>query len=142
MAIHILIADDYRIVREGLRLLLTSDTELHIDGEATSGIEAIEKARYFRPDVVLMDTFLPVLDGIGATAIIRRELPATEVLLLIENHDNLTIINAIRAGAIGYVLKDSYATDMRTAIRAAAAGQVYLSPLIADAPFLPTIQTL
>ncbi|GER89535.1 hypothetical protein KDW_49540 [Dictyobacter vulcani] len=129
MTISILIVDDYRVVREGLRALLVSDEELQIVAEASDGLDAVEQARRWRPDVVLMDAELPAMDGIEATAIIRQDLPTTEVLVLTETHAGLDIIKAIRAGAIGYLLKNAQATDLRTAIRAAAAGQVYLSPV-------------
>ncbi|GCE31113.1 hypothetical protein KDA_65970 [Dictyobacter alpinus] len=131
MTIRILIVDDYCVIRAGLRALLQPDEELQIVAEATDGRDAIEKALKWRPDVVLMDTVLPTMDGISATAIIRKDLPTTEVLILTDTHNGLDIIKAIRAGAIGYLLKNAQATDLRTAIRAAAVGQVYLSPVTA-----------
>lgn len=129
MTIRILIVDDDRVVRESLRALLISDEELQIVAEASNGLDAVVQAHRWRPAVVLMDAELPAMDGIKATAIIRQDLPTTEVLVLTATHEGLDIIKAIRAGAIGYLLKNAQATDLRTAIRAAAAGQVYLSPV-------------
>lgn len=131
MPIRILIADDHPIVRQGLRTYLGMDPELEVVGEATDGAEAVRLAHDLRPDLVLMDLLMPVMDGITATAAIRRELPDTEVLALTSVVEDQLVVNAIQAGAIGYLLKDTEVTDLRRAIRAAAAGQVQLSPEIA-----------
>lgn len=128
MSIRILIADDHSVVRQGLRMFLGLDQELDVVGEATNGAEAIDLARQLQPDVVLMDLLMPVVDGIAATSTIRRELPNTEVLALTSVLEDEKVIGAIRAGAIGYLLKDTEADELRNAIKAAAAGQVQLSP--------------
>lgn len=128
MAIRVLIVDDHSVVREGLRMFLRRDPELKVVDEAADGAEAVEKARQLRPDIVLMDLLLPVMDGIVATSTIRRELPETEVLVLTSMLDSASVAGAIRAGAIGYLLKDAQASELRAAIKAAAAGQVQLSP--------------
>jgi NarL family two-component system response regulator LiaR len=128
MSIRVLIVDDHSVVREGLHMFLGRDPELEVVGEAVDGAEAIEKARNLRPDVVLMDLLIPVVDGITAIATIRRELPETEVIVLTSVLDNDSVARAIRAGAIGYLLKDAQAAELRAAIKAAAAGQVQLSP--------------
>ena len=128
MVIRVLIADDHSVVREGLRMFLARDSELTIVGEAADGAEAIERARQLRPDVVVMDLLMPVVDGIEATRTIRRELPDTEVLALTSVLERASVVEAIRAGAIGYLLKDTQAYELRSAIKAAAAGQVQLSP--------------
>jgi DNA-binding NarL/FixJ family response regulator len=128
MAIHVVIADDHTVVREGLRMFLRLDPDLEIVGEAADGAEALRLARQLRPDVVLMDLLMPVMDGIVATAAIRQELPETEVLALTSVLEDETVVGAIRAGAIGYVLKDTRAETLCQAIKAAAAGQVQLSP--------------
>ncbi|TMD67666.1 MAG: response regulator transcription factor [Chloroflexi bacterium] len=127
MSIRILIVDDHSVVREGLRMFLGRDPELHIVGEAASGIEAIEKARHLRPDIVLMDLLLPGMNGIAATAEIRRELPETGVLILTSSQDHASVIACMRAGAIGYMIKDAQGAELRTAIKSAAAGKVQLS---------------
>jgi len=128
MAIQVLIADDHSVVRQGLRMFLSSDPELEIVGEARDGAEAVRLARQLRPDVVLMDLLMPVMDGIAATAAIRREVPATEVVALTSVLEDAAVVDAVRAGAIGYLLKDADAHELRRAIKAAAAGQVHLSP--------------
>src|SRR6266702_818455 len=124
MAIRVLIADDHSVVREGLRMFLGRDPELAVIGEAADGEEAVRLARQLRPDVVLM----PVLDGIAATSAIRSELPETEVIALTSVLESAAVVGAVKAGAIGYLLKDTQAHELRRAIKAAAAGQVQLSP--------------
>jgi NarL family two-component system response regulator LiaR len=127
MTIRILIVDDHRVVREGVRVFLAHDPELEVVDEAADGAEAIEKARLLRPDVVLMDLLLPVIDGIAATSVIRRELPGTEVIALSSAIEGASVTSAIRAGAIGYLVKDAQAAELQSAIKAAAAGQIHLS---------------
>jgi DNA-binding NarL/FixJ family response regulator len=128
MPIRILIADDHSVVRRGLRMFLSDDAELEVVGEARDGAEAISEARALRPDVVLMDLLMPVMDGITATGVIRGELPDTEVIALTSVLEDAAVVGAVRAGAIGYLLKDTRGEDLCRAIRAAAAGQVQLSP--------------
>ena len=127
MTIRILIVDDHSVVREGLRIFLGRDSELEIVDEAADGAEAIEKARRLRPDVVLMDLLIPVIDGISATSIIRRESPETRVIALTSVVDSALVTGSIRAGAVGYLLKDAQANELRSVIKAVAAGQVQLS---------------
>jgi DNA-binding NarL/FixJ family response regulator len=127
MGIRVLLVDDHSVVREGLRILLSRDPDLEVVGEAADGAEAIEQARQLRPDVVVMDLLMPVLDGIAATRAIRTQLPETEVLALTSVLENASVVEAIRAGAIGYLFKDTQAAELRSAIKAAAAGQVHLS---------------
>ena len=131
MAIRVLIVDDHSVVRQGLRMFLGSDPELEIVGEARDGAEALRLAHQLHPDVVLMDLLMPVMDGIQATAAIRREVPDTEVVALTSVLEDALVIDAVRAGAIGYLLKDTEAHELRRAIKAAAAGQVQLSPQVA-----------
>ena len=128
MTTRVLIADDHGVVRQGLRMFLGSDPELEIVGEARDGAEAVSLTRQLHPDVVLMDLLMPVMDGIAATAAIRREAPDTEVVALTSVLEDAAVIDAMRAGAIGYLLKDTDAHELRRAIKAAAAGQVQLSP--------------
>ncbi len=128
MAIRIVIADDHSVVRRGLRMFLAMDPELVVVGEAADGEEAVRIARELLPDIVLMDLLMPVMDGITATAIIRRELPDTEVLALTSVLEDASVVGAVRAGAIGYLLKDTDADALCRAIKAAAAGQVQLTP--------------
>jgi len=128
MTIRVLIVDDHSVVRQGLRMFLASDREIEIVGEASDGVESLKLARKLVPDVVLMDLLMPVMDGIAATAVIRRELPDTEVIALTSVLEEEAVVEAVRAGAIGYLLKDTEAHELRRAIKAAAAGQVQLSP--------------
>ncbi len=128
MAIRVLIADDHGVVRKGLRIFLGRDPEVAVVGEAADGEEAVRLARQLRPDVVLMDLLMPVMDGIAATAAIRNELPETEVIALTSVLEGAAVVDAIKAGAIGYLLKDTQAPELRRAIKAAASGQVQLSP--------------
>ena len=128
MAVRIVIADDHSVVRQGLRMFLSLDPELEVVGEAGNGVEAVQLARQLRPDVVVMDLLIPVMSGIEATAAIRRELPDTEVLALTSVLEDASVVGAVRAGAIGYLLKDTKAEALCQAIKAAAAGQVQLTP--------------
>lgn len=132
MPIRILIVDDHSVVRQGLRMFLSLDPELEVIGEAGNGQEAIEIVKTLKPDVVLMDLLMPVMDGISATQVIRREYFDTEVIALTSVLEDASVVNAVRAGAIGYLLKDTQADELCRAIKAAAAGQVQLSPKAAE----------
>ncbi len=111
-------------------MFLGADSEIEVVGEARHGAEAVELARRLKPDVVLMDLLMPVMDGIAATIAIRRELPDTEVVALTSVLEDASVADAVRAGAIGYLLKDTDAQELRRALKAAAAGQVQLSPQV------------
>lgn len=128
MSITILIADDHAVVRQGLRMFLGLDPELEVVGEAADGAEALRLAHDLKPDVVLMDLLMPGMDGIAATGAIRRELPDTEVVALTSVLEDASVVGAVRAGAIGYLLKDTQADELCRAIKDAAAGRVQLSP--------------
>jgi DNA-binding NarL/FixJ family response regulator len=128
MSIKVMIVDDHTIVRQGLRMLLEVDPELQVIGEASNGAQALELAYQLKPDVILMDLLMPVMDGITAIKLIRQELPDTEILALTSVLEDASVVEAVRVGAIGYLLKGSEAQELRTAIKAAAAGQVQLSP--------------
>lgn len=128
MPIRIVIADDHAVVRQGLKMFLGLDPELEIIGEAVDGKQAVQLAHQLQPDVVLMDLLMPVMGGVEATTVIRRELPDVEVIALTSVLEDSAVIGAIRAGAIGYLLKDTESDELIRAIKAAAAGQVQLSP--------------
>ena len=128
MSIRVLIADDHSVVRQGLRMFLALDAELQVVGEAADGAQAVRLAHELKPDVVLMDLLMPVMDGIAATTAIRCELPDVEVLALTSVLEDASVIGAVRAGAIGYLLKDASSADLCRAIKAAAAGQVQIEP--------------
>jgi NarL family two-component system response regulator LiaR len=125
--IRVLIVDDQRVVREGLRLFLSRDPEIALVDEAVDGAQAVEKARHLRPDVILMDLTMPVMDGISATAIVRRELPDTEVVMLTAALTPTSLLQAMQAGASGCLLKDTRPSGIRTAIQEAIEGRVHLS---------------
>ncbi len=109
-------------------MFLSLDPELEIVGEAGDGRRAIEMAHQLQPDIVLMDLLMPVLGGVEATTIIRRELPDVEVIALTSVLEDKSVVDAVRAGAIGYLLKDTESDELIRSIKAAAAGQVQLSP--------------
>jgi DNA-binding NarL/FixJ family response regulator len=126
--IRLLIADDHSVVRQGLRMFLALDPELQVVGEASTGEEAIQLARELHPQVVLMDLLMPGMGGVAATGTIRSEMPDVEVIALTSVLEDAAVTGAIRAGAIGYLLKNTEADELRQAVKSAAAGQVHLSP--------------
>jgi DNA-binding NarL/FixJ family response regulator len=128
VAIRIVITDDHGVVRQGLRMYLSLDPAFEVVGEASNGREAVELARKLEPDVVLMDLLMPVMDGIEATEAIRKELPEVEVIALTSVLEDTSVTGAVRAGAIGYLLKDTDAEELSRAIKAAADGRVHLAP--------------
>jgi DNA-binding NarL/FixJ family response regulator len=132
MPIRILIVDDHAVVRQGLRMFLGLDPDLEILGEAMDGKQGIEMARQLKPDVILMDLLMPVMDGVTAIGLLRRELPDTEIIALTSVLEDNAVIGAMRAGAIGYLLKDTQSEELIKAIKAAAEGQVQLSPRVAS----------
>ena len=128
MTIRVLITDDHGVVRQGLRMFLSLDPDIQVVGEASNGQEALEMARELEPDVVLMDLLMPVMDGLEATRAIRAELSEVEVVALTSVLEGASVTGAVRAGAIGYLLKDADAEELHRAIRGAAEGQVQLAP--------------
>jgi two-component system, NarL family, response regulator LiaR len=135
MTIRLLIADDHAVVRQGLRLFMELDQGIEVlSEEASTGLEAVELARRTHPDVILMDLLMPGMDGITATEIIHHEVPGTQVIALtsvLEDSDDSSVVGAVRAGAVGYLLKTTDADELRRGVHAAAAGQVQLSPAAA-----------
>lgn len=132
MSICILIADDHAVVRQGLRMFLEMETDFTVVGEAENGEDAVRLAGELQPDIVLMDLIMPVMDGITAISRIRRQYPDVEVIALTSVLDDGSIFGAIRAGAIGYLLKDTKADMLISAVKSAVAGQVQLSPRVAE----------
>ena len=126
--IRVLIADDHGVVRQGLTMYLKLDPELEVVGEASNGEEALTPGPRPEPDVVLMDVLMPVMDGIEATEKIKAELPEVEVVALTSVLDDGAVTGAVRAGAMGYLLKNTKPSELCRAIKGAAAGQVQLDP--------------
>jgi DNA-binding NarL/FixJ family response regulator len=128
--IRILIADDQALIRVGFRLVLEAEPDLVVVGEAADGREAVARTTELRPDVVLMDVRMPVLDGIAATAAIARDVPDTRVLVLTTFDLDEYAFGALEAGASGFLLKDAQRAELTAAIRAVHRGDTPLSPRI------------
>jgi DNA-binding NarL/FixJ family response regulator len=129
MSISVLLIDDHPIVRAGLRAVLESESDLEIVGETGDAMSAIGLARKLRPNVVLTDLLLPDMDGVGVTESIRSQVPDAQVVILTSvSEDDAFFVRAVRAGAIGYVLKSADTDLLVSAIRSAAEGRVQLSP--------------
>ena len=128
--IRVLIADDQRVVREGLGMLVSLIDEVEVVGSASNGAEAVRLAEAHHPDVILMDLRMPDVDGVTATADLRQRLPGARVLVLTTYADDAAILSALRAGAAGYLTKDASAEQIETAIRAVHAGQTHLDPAV------------
>lgn len=128
MTIRIVIADDHAVVRQGLTMFLNMDDDFEIVGEATNGKEAIALVDELHPNIVLMDLLMPAMSGLDAIPIIRERFPDVEIIALTSVLDNGSVVKAVRAGAIGYLLKDTQSDELIRSIKAAANGQVQLSP--------------
>jgi DNA-binding NarL/FixJ family response regulator len=128
--IRVLIADDQRVVRDGLNMLVSLIDDVEIVGLASDGTEAVQLAEEHRPDVILMDLRMPGVDGATATAQVRERLPGTQVLVLTTYADEAAILAALRAGALGYLTKDASAEQIEAAVRAVHAGQTHLDPAV------------
>ena len=131
--IRILLADDHAVVRQGFKMILDAQADMEIVGEAGNGREAVELAEQLRPDVVVMDVSMPELNGIEATRRLASSLPRARVVALSMHKDSVYVREILRAGARGYLLKDSGAADLVAAIRAVASGESYLSPAVSNA---------
>ena len=129
--IKILLVDDQPLFREGLRTLLSVQSDFEIVGEAGNGEEAIKQARTLQPAVVLMDLQMPVLDGVAATRCLKTEQPDCRVIVLTTFDDDENVFDGLRAGAVGYLLKDAPSEKLCEAIRLAARGESFLQPSVA-----------
>lgn len=126
--IRILLADDHAIVRNGLAKILSDEGDIEIVGQATDGLQAIDEVETLKPDVVLMDIFMPSCSGLESTITIKQKFPATRVLILTVSDREEDLFQALRFGAQGYLLKSATTTEVIDAIRRTAAGEAVLSP--------------
>ena len=131
MGIRVLLADDQALFREGLDTLLSVHKDIEIIGQASTGQEVVDLALKLRPDVILMDMQMPILNGIGATRRLKQSLPECRVIMLTTFNDDETIFDALRAGAVGYLLKDVGSAQLAESIRATSRGESILDPSVA-----------
>lgn len=131
--IRILLVDDHSVVRQGFKMILAAQPDMDVVGEAANGREAIDVAQQLRPDVVVMDVAMPELNGIEATRRLAAVAPQTRVLALSMHKDSTYVREILRAGARGYLLKDSIDADLLAAVRAISRGEGYLCPAVSDA---------
>ncbi len=131
MSIKLLVAEDHRIVREGLRSLIASEPDMEIVGEAENGTSAVRMAEELQPDVVIMDVAMPLMSGIEATALIREVCPGVRIVALSAYDRPEFVMDMLKAGASGYLLKDTAFSDLVRAIRVVVNGECYLCPQVA-----------
>jgi DNA-binding NarL/FixJ family response regulator len=130
--LRILLADDHKVVRDGLRLLIDGQRDMRVVGEAGNGKEALQQARDLKPDVVIMDLSMPELNGLQATERLRAERPGVKVVALTVHEDPSYLLQLCKAGAVGYVLKRSAGDDLIHAVRTVAGGGLYFDPTLAS----------
>jgi DNA-binding NarL/FixJ family response regulator len=128
--IRVVLADDHTVVRQGLRALLSAEPDIEVVGEAQTGREAIQMAAKHRPDVIVMDIAMPLLNGLQATRQLIAELPGTRIIVLSSYNDDEYVQRLTEAGAIGYLLKNTAAFDLVKAVREASQGNAYFSPTV------------
>lgn len=128
--LRILLADDHTLVRAGIRALLAQMPDVEVVGEAGDGREALALVKALRPDVLLMDIAMTGMSGLEAAAQVKKECPGVKVIILSMHADEEYVMQALRAGAAGYLLKDAASVELELALKAAVAGQTYLSPAI------------
>jgi two-component system, NarL family, response regulator LiaR len=126
--IRVMLVDDHAVVRSGLSAFLMVNADLELVGEAENGQQAVLRAGLLQPDVILMDLMMPVMDGITATQAIKRQYPAIQIIALTSFEEDELVQGALKAGAVGYLMKDVTARELAAAIRSAKAGKMTLSP--------------
>ena len=126
--ISVLIADDHAMLRAGLKMLLDRQADIRVNGEATDGLGTINLAADLKPDVILLDLTMPGLGGLDALPVLRKIAPDSRILVLTMHEDELYLRQALKAGAAGYILKEAADTELISAIRAVARGEVYIHP--------------
>jgi DNA-binding NarL/FixJ family response regulator len=132
MTIKILLADDHQIVRQGLRLLLSSESDLKVVGEADNGRKTVQLTQELSPDVIIMDISMPDLNGLDATRQISSESPGVKIIALSMHSDSLFVLNMLKSGAVGYILKDCALEELVKAIRTVMLKRTYISPAVSD----------
>lgn len=130
--VKVLIVDDHRLFRDGLKLLIAKESKYLLAGEAENGIEAVDKARIHQPDVILMDIAMPELNGIEATRKILIDFPQTKIIMLTQHTSRQFVIESLKAGALGYVLKNSSISEVIQAIEISLENRIYLSEKVSD----------
>ncbi len=131
--IRIMLVDDHAVVRSGLSAFLSVNPDLELIGEAENGEQAVVRAAMLKPDVILMDLMMPVMDGVTATAAIKKQNPGIQVIALTSFQEDELVRNVMKAGAVGYLMKNVTARELAAAIRAAKDGKMTLSPEAAQA---------
>lgn len=131
MSIRVLLVDDQALIREGLAIILGAQPDISVVGHAADGQEAIEQARRLQPDVIMMDIKMPRLNGIQATRQIKEALPATQIIILTTYAEDELVFEGVRAGALGYLLKDITRDKLAEAVRGAARGEAQIDPAVA-----------
>ncbi len=131
--ISVLLVDDHALMREGLKQLFSLEEDIQVVGEASDGFDALDKIRQLRPDVVLMDIYLPVVDGIAVTRQITHQFPSVAVLILTVHRQNQQIVEAMKSGARGYILKNASVSEVAQAIRVVHEGGVVVAPALTGA---------
>lgn len=132
-SLRLLLADDHAVLRTGLRMLLSAEADMHVVGEADTGQQAIERAAVLQPDIILLDLTMPDLDGLAALPRLKEVAPQAHVLILTMHQDEAYLRQALQAGAAGYVLKKAADTELLSAIRAVAQGEIYVHPAMTKA---------
>jgi len=130
MSIRILIVDDHELLREGLKVMLSRESDMEVVGEAANGLTALAKCRELKPHVVVLDLKLPDVDGVEVCRQLQEEMPEVAVLMLTTFSDADLVLSAVKAGARGYVVKDVLGMDLKRAIRAVARGEVSMDPKV------------
>lgn len=131
-SIRVLLVDDQRLMRDGLRILLELENDIIVVGEASNGQEAIDAYAKLQPDVLLMDIRMPIMNGVDATAQLRQEWPEANIIILTTFDDDETVFTGLRAGAKGYLLKDVSGNELATAVRVVAGGNTLLAASVAE----------
>lgn len=140
MSVTVFLADDHAVVRDGLKLLLGSQQDITVSGEASNGRDAVKMIAKLRPDVAVLDIAMPGLNGIEAAARIREAAPATRIIILSMHATSEHVFRALRAGASGYLLKESAGAEVVKAVRSVHAGRRYFSEKIADMVAAPELR--